>query len=328
MLFVDRPDEFDRDLPGFLPGDLGETAPVKGDGPKAGAFAKILCEALYCARSADLMTSVHPAGHRDGFWSDWYLASDSSGSQYDVLRRVITRHRDLPGNVVCLALAGGGLHGQQGRPWQAVRGNLHLTLGIRCDLPAARTGVALTMLPAVAVVDALEELITSSPSAPRDLELGIKWVNDILITGRKLGGVLTSTRSQTGRLTSCVLGIGLNVLATPQVAPTPFTPEVACLSDYIKLPDNGLRVVLDAVLGAVASRFGELVASGPAALLQAYRTASLVLGREVEIHPEDSTSVPPRRGRVQAIGPDLSLTLDDRSLPVTTGRLILIQDDG
>ncbi|MCK9995674.1 MAG: biotin--[acetyl-CoA-carboxylase] ligase [Candidatus Krumholzibacteria bacterium] len=305
MLFVDNPEEFRRILPGFLPRTL---RPAES-GPR---------DAFFGSECPTLLTADHPENETGDFWTSFHLFRRASVSQYDALRQLIATRKDLPGHVLYLALSGTDFHGQQGRAWVAETGNLHITVGLRCDLAAADCGLALTMLPAVAVVDALSTL-DQRPSG-----LGIKWVNDILVDGRKIGGVLTSARSQDGRIRSAVLGIGLNVMVSPTVPSTPFTPGITCLKDSIPLPPNGLTMVLRLVLSALEKRFEELVEDGPGPLLRAYRAVSLVLGRDVEIRPEGHSSDPPRRGRVLAIGPDLALTLTDDPAPVTTGRLILL----
>ena len=322
MLFVQHPEEFSRTLPGFLPADLRPVDSRAGVS-SADSFPRYLHEALFRTGDPPMMTTDQPGCDPSDFWTSWYLTTEASVSQYDTLRQVIGDRQDLPGHVVCLALSGQGFHGQQGRTWEALRGNLHLSVALRCDLVAADAGLALTMLPAVAVVDALSTLDDLGPSLPG---LGIKWVNDILVDGRKIGGVLTSARSQDGRIGSCVLGIGLNVGSAPAVRPTPFTPAVTCLNEHITMPGKGLMAVLGPVLKAVAMRFQELAYQGPGPILAAYRSASLVLGRQVEIRPEDHSTEPRRRGRVQAIGPDLSLTLTDDPQPVTTGRLVLLPE--
>jgi biotin-[acetyl-CoA-carboxylase] ligase BirA-like protein len=323
MIFVDNPRKFHRILPGILPGDL---RPVDYKPPPSGSgsFNRTLGEALYGVGASPLMSDGQPGIDPGGFWTSWFLAVESSASQYDTLRRVIGSRQDLPGHVVCLALGGRDFHGQQDRKWQAVEGNLHLSLALRCDLAAAECGLALTMLPAVAAVDALADL----GDKDRGLTgLGIKWVNDILVDGRKIGGVLTSARSQDGRIGSCVLGIGLNVGAAPEVRPTPFSPGVTCLKEHVTLPANPLLAVLELLLEAVAFRFTELADHGPEPLLTAYRSASLVLGREVEIRQDPPAQAAGRQGRVLAIGPDLSLTLSDGPVPVTTGRLVLLPEE-
>ena len=307
MLFVDNPEEFHRILPGFLP----RTLRPAGNGAR---------DVLFGAECPTLMTADNPENETGDFWTSFHLAHRASVSQYDALREVIATRQDLPGHVLCLALSGTDFHGQQEREWVAEPGNLHITVGLRCDLEAAGCGLALTMLPAVAVVDALSSL------DPPPRGLGIKWVNDILVDGKKIGGVLTSARSLDGRIRSAVLGIGLNVMVSPAVPPTPFTPEVTCLKDCGPLPEDGLTNVLRLVMSALEMRFKELVGDGPGPLLEAYRSASLILGREVEIRPDGQPSGPYRQGHVLAIGPDLALTLTDGPEPVTTGHLVLLPE--
>lgn len=322
MIFVDDPRIFNGILPGILPGDLRPLGSLPtSSGP--GSFHRALGEALYGVGTSPLMSAGQPDIETSGFWSSWFLAMEPPTSQYDTLRRVIGARQDLPGHVVCLTLAGRDLHGQQDRKWKAEMGNLHLSLALRADLEATDCGLALTMLPAVAAVDALTVLGEKGGGLAG---LGIKWVNDILVGGRKMGGVLTSARSQDGRIRSCVLGIGLNVGIAPEVGPTPFTPGVTCLKDHVTLPSHPLGLVLELLLQAVAHRFTELTAQGPDPLLAAYRSSSLVLGREVEIRQDPPAKAVSRRGRVLAIGPDLSLTLSDGSAPVTSGRLVLLPE--
>lgn len=319
MLLIENPQEFAKYLPGFVPRSL------PGSGQRgAGAFPPEFDAALWSALSGAVepvaMTSSNPSFDSGDFWSSYHLVGRAPASQYDVLRRVIAERQDLPGHVVCLALAGDEFHGQHGRTWAARAGNLHLSVGLRCDMDAQTTGLALTMLPAVAVVDALKQM---EDSRLGERDLGIKWVNDILVGGRKLGGVLSSVRTQEGRIKSAVLGIGLNVALAPEVPPTPFTPGVTSLKDHLRLPQDGLTKVLTHLLNALAERFGELECEGPGSLLRDYRSFSLVLGRECEIRPDGPSDDPVRRGRVMAIGPDLALTLSDGPDPVTSGRLIL-----
>ncbi len=315
MLLVQYPQEFDRLVPGFLPRATDMAGPEF-----AGAFDAALWRALSGSSETAVLIPMTPSFDGSEFWSSFHLVSKAPVSQYDVLRQVISSRKDLAGHVVCLALSGDEFHGQHGRVWAAREGNLHLSVGLRCDLDGQETGVALTMLPAVAVMDALQGM----DARVRGLNgLGIKWVNDILIGGRKLGGVLSSVRSQDGRIRSAVLGIGLNVKLAPEVPPTPFTPGVTSLKDHIPLPQDGLTRVLTLVLQAVAKRFEELEHDGPEPLLRDYRSFSLVMGRECEIRPDVPSDGPARRGRVTAIGPDLALTLSDGPDPVTSGRLVL-----
>jgi BirA family biotin operon repressor/biotin-[acetyl-CoA-carboxylase] ligase len=260
---------------------------------------------------------------RPGFWSLLLAVAHAPDSQFDVLRRLLAGGLVLPGPVACLALSGRRFHGHHGREWVAAAGNLHLSAALDAGGLAAGNGVALTMLPAVAAVEGITEA-SGGTSRP-----GIKWVNDVLIAGRKVAGVLAATRSSGDRITEVVLGIGVNVAAAPEVRLTPFVPAVGSLAGAgveVSLAD-----VLAAILGAVAARFQQLRAEGPGALHEAYRRYSVVIGREVCIWDDvpggepDPARTPPRaRGVVRDIGPDLSLHLEGRAEPVREGRLAIV----
>src|SRR5690606_11015729 len=61
----------------------------------------------------------------------------------------------------------------------------------------------LTLLSAVAVVQAIKKVTHITPE--------IKWPNDILISGRKVCGILTELQAEEDRIQSVILGIGINV---------------------------------------------------------------------------------------------------------------------
>jgi BirA family biotin operon repressor/biotin-[acetyl-CoA-carboxylase] ligase len=254
------------------------------------------------------------------------ILAEAASSQFDALREALADGLELPGPTACVALTGRGFHGQRGRPWASASGNLHLCAVFPEPGLAAGGLPSLPMLPVVALVDAIRGLTGGS------LRPGIKWVNDVLVEGGKVGGVLTSTQTQGDRVTAVLLGIGLNVATAPQVPATPFVPRVGCLADA------GARVTWDAaaagVLAALGGRLAELVESGPGPLLDAYRDASLVIGREVCIFtdadpgetPVGSRPAPTLRGTVRGIAADLSLVLEGVDAPVTSGRLAFAED--
>lgn len=256
----------------------------------------------------------------DDFWHCACVVKEAGASQFDALRALLAAGFRPPGPLFTLAGAGRGFHGQRGRTWAAAPGNLHLCAALLpTDLPADHV-LALTMLPAVAAVDAIAGVGGGAPSA------GIKWVNDIVLEGRKVGGVLTAAQTLGGRVGWAVLGIGLNVAVAPDVPPTPFVPAVGCLASYRS--GITLREVLAVLLRSLAHRCRELEREGPAPLLAAYRAASVIIGRPVSVWSEETDRLdafdrPRARGIVQAINGDLSLTLAGEPEPVRSGRLII-----
>jgi len=108
-----------------------------------------------------------------------------------------------PGAHACVAEAQTDGRGRRGRGWVSPPGaNLYLSLACELGL-ATQSLLGLSVAMGVAAVRALEYL---------DIEgLALKWPNDILLDGRKLGGILLET-SRTGA-DSCrvVTGVGINV---------------------------------------------------------------------------------------------------------------------
>jgi BirA family biotin operon repressor/biotin-[acetyl-CoA-carboxylase] ligase len=264
-------------------------------------------------------------GPRD-FWSLAVVLEKASSSQFDSLRELLADGLELPGPTACVALSGRGFHGQRNRPWLSARGNLHLCTVVPAPRLAARDARSLPMLPAVAVLDAVHALSGGS------LRPGIKWVNDVLVDGRKIAGVLAASEIQGDRVRAVLLGIGLNVVAAPPVPPTSFVPSVGCLTDAGVQTTWAEAAVF--VLAALGRRATELATEGAAGLLDAYRAASLVVGRDVCVFadsrpggaPVEIRPTPIICGNVRGVAADLSLVFEGVETPVASGRLAFAED--
>lgn len=280
--------------------------------------------ALWRVLAPDRALWVGEAEERSGFWKLAVVVDEAPASQFDAVVELWRSGWRLRCPLACLALHGRNFHGLRGRSWAVLPGNLHLTAAWQSEDLPARLAPALAMLPAVAVVEGVR---AASRGA---IDPGIKWVNDILVRGRKIAGVITSTQVLGDRITSVTVGVGLNVARTPEVSPTPFVPTAGSLAEA------GARVTLKeacaGVLSALAAWYAKLVDCGPEALAAAYRSASIVIGREVCIWDEEAcesgAGLPPplHRGKVRDIGPDLSLWLEGVEAPVTKGRLALAEN--
>jgi BirA family biotin operon repressor/biotin-[acetyl-CoA-carboxylase] ligase len=307
-------------LAGWIPSDEDWLACEQASLP---AEERRLWQTLAGNSTPWLLPSADWAG---SFWHSLVVIGKASGSQFDAVNELLRTGAVPTEPLACLALEGQGFHGLHGRPWAAVRGNLHLTAALQPgNLPVAEA-IALTALPAVAAAEAIRSVSGGA------LRAGIKWVNDILIEDRKVAGVITSTKVLGQNLTQVVLGIGINVAASPAVAPTPFVPRVGCLSDF------GLHASLREVLGPLLAGIGQLYLSllreGRKPILDAYRSLSTIIGREVCVFEDPidaegpngpSSGVLIARGIVNDLGPDLALHIEGRRDPVTRGRLAFVE---
>lgn len=244
----------------------------------------------------------------------------SSRSQYDQLIDLVRNRSGLPDRVACIAGSGRDFHGYKGRSWAAMPGNIHLSVHLAPTRPVEGFHVAFTALAALSVVEALEQVEGLSVQ-PR-----IKWVNDILLGNAKVAGILAYTQSRDTTVTSAILGFGLNVETTPKVEPTPFVPEVASLRDFLHPGGPDLQgAVFHSLLRSLDRNYHTLLAEGAAPLLERYRDHSMVIGEEVTVCTEasDHSLRLVGQGRVLGLGGNLELILDNRSAPITGGRLIM-----
>ncbi|MGL5508265.1 MAG: biotin--[acetyl-CoA-carboxylase] ligase [Microcoleaceae cyanobacterium] len=90
--------------------------------------------------------------------------------------------------------------GQWGRKWQSNAGGLYFSVAIAPHLPIEETP-QLTMATAWGLAKILAEY---------QIPVQLKWPNDLILAGRKLGGILTETRVNQGKIHQAVIGIGLN----------------------------------------------------------------------------------------------------------------------
>ena len=108
-----------------------------------------------------------------------------------------------PGSVLIAGAQTAG-RGRMERAFASPEGGLYMSVLLRPI--SAADALLITPRAAVAVARAVEDV------AGR--ETGIKWVNDVLIGGKKVCGILAEARA--GEHLDVVLGIGVNVFSVPE----------------------------------------------------------------------------------------------------------------
>jgi BirA family biotin operon repressor/biotin-[acetyl-CoA-carboxylase] ligase len=113
--------------------------------------------------------------------------------------------RGAPHGTAVLAEEQTGGRGTKGRRWHSPPG-LGLYVSFLARFPADRPDIPLPLLPLAAGVAAAEAVEAAS-----GIEVRLKWPNDLLQAGRKLGGVLVESVSAGSGPRFAVVGIGINV---------------------------------------------------------------------------------------------------------------------
>ncbi len=136
-----------------------------------------------------------------GGWGHPLEIHDELQSTQDRLRQ-LADHGDPAGACVMADFQAGG-RGQHGRLWQVKPGQgLLFSLLLRPELSAADLG---GLPPLVASLALLRSL------APLELDLSLRWPNDLYAGPRKLAGLLMEGRIEGGNYRHIALGVGLNL---------------------------------------------------------------------------------------------------------------------
>jgi BirA family biotin operon repressor/biotin-[acetyl-CoA-carboxylase] ligase len=136
---------------------------------------------------------------------------------------VLLREAGLAAPVLLIAGEQTAGRGRRGRRWHAARGDgLAFSLARVVHRPA-RELAALALVAGVATARALRALGVS--------QAALKWPNDLVAGGGKLGGILVETRAA-GRGTLAVFGIGINLRGAAELARRLRRP-VASLDQFI-----------------------------------------------------------------------------------------------
>ena len=135
--------------------------------------------------------------------------------------------------------------GRRGHKWDSTAGNLLLSIVLRpCVNPAKYSGLA--AVSGLAVLEALEKQGLAN-------EIGLKWPNDLVASGRKLGGILVEAARDNEGSPFAVCGIGVNVNYVPAEVPDGGLPAIGLsyLNENVPAVDVLLKQVYHAVVNAV-----------------------------------------------------------------------------
>lgn len=217
---------------------------------------------------------------RGGLWREIRVVEETSSTNADA--RVAAEVGEGEGLVLIAERQSGG-RGRLDRRWESpARAGVLMSLLLRPTVSAARLPL-MPLLAGLAVVEAVRAIA--------ELPAMVKWPNDVLVDGRKLGGILVE-RTADGAV---VVGIGVNVSTRPDELPVPTGTSVQIaggVADRESLAKEALR--------AFERRYAAFVAAGgaPESVLPAYREVCETIGREVEVQLPEGASA---RGKAVAV---------------------------
>lgn len=189
------------------------------------------------------------------------------------------RPAPAPGRLLAVAAeyqTGG--RGRRGRRWLSPLGH-GICLSVAWSFETApRDLPALSLVAGVTVVEALGRLGVTG--------VRLKWPNDIVATGGKLGGILVEVAGEPGGPLRAVVGIGINVRAVAGFDPAAGSeggvlPAIAV--DDLGAGRPGRNALLAALLDGLAANLRQFAAAGAAGFLAAWRDHDALAGQPVRV---------------------------------------------
>ena len=141
------------------------------------------------------------------------------GSTMDEAHRLA--QEGAPEGALVLALRQEQGRGRLGRTWVSPDGGLYCSIVLRPKQPAA---AQLSLVAGLAAAETLRDAACVYPS--------IKWPNDLLLGGKKLGGILAEARDG-----AVILGIGINVSRPAEALPDTATSLAASGASHCSRDD-------------------------------------------------------------------------------------------
>jgi len=177
-----------------------------------------------------------------------------------------------PAGTVLIAAAQQAGRGQWGRQWLSQPGGLYLSLGLRPELAAQRSAL-LTLASAWGVATSLQNL---------GLPVQVKWPNDLVARGKKLGGLLVETRLAESCIKEAVIGLGLN--SFNPVPATGISLQQLIQPEAVSTPLNTLEGIAAVALYGLLQGYFFWQNQGDSAFLAAYQARMTHLGQTIVVN--------------------------------------------
>ena len=216
---------------------------------------------------------------------------------------------------VVLADSQTGGKGRRGRVWSSPAGvNLYCSVLLR-PVIMPNEAPQLTFLSAVAVARAIEQTTTLIPE--------IKWPNDLLVSGKKVAGLLNEMSAETDGINFVILGIGVNLNMTADQFPNDLRHPATSL-----FLESGIRVDRSQFTGTMLRELDRLYADfrvyGFGPVREEWQRRCNARGRQVLVNDSGTECT---GGRFIGIDSDGALLLqsdDDKQHRITCGDVRVI----
>ena len=182
-------------------------------------------------------------------------------------------HAGEPEGAVVLAEEQTAGRGRAGRIWHSERAaGIYVTVLLRPKLAPVQAPL-LTMMAGLSAHAAIQ--------AQTGLTVDLKWPNDLLIGGKKTGGILTEMHAEPGQVRFIIVGLGLNV--NQEKFPAELSGVATSLRVESGRPQSRLELLVR-LLREFESDYNRFLSDGPATVIERFASiSSYAQGKRVRV---------------------------------------------
>jgi BirA family biotin operon repressor/biotin-[acetyl-CoA-carboxylase] ligase len=208
-------------------------------------------------------------------------------------------HAGEPEGAVVLAEEQFAGRGRAGRTWYSERAaGIYVTLLLRPPIAPVQAPL-LTMMAGLSAHAAIQ--------AQTGLVVDVRWPNDLMIRGRKAGGILTEMLAEPGQVRFVIVGIGLNV--NQEKFPAELAATATSLRAETGKPQSRLELLVR-LLRELETDYNRFLREGPAHVIERFTAiSSFATGKRVRVTTGRETFT----GTTAGLGPEglLQVRRDD-----------------
>ncbi|ADZ09014.1 biotin/acetyl-CoA-carboxylase ligase [Methanobacterium lacus] len=163
--------------------------------------------------------------------------------------------------------------GRRGKTWISPPGGIWMSVILRPEIPPHRAS-QLTLVTGVVVAKTIKEEL--------NIDVGIKWPNDILIGKKKVCGILTEVNATLDKVNYLVVGIGIDMNVDVPMLPSDLQKGATSLKNELNTEINGALLV-QRFLQNFENIYNDFKDGKFPEILDEWRAMSSTIGTSVEV---------------------------------------------
>lgn len=238
--------------------------------------------------SKHLLNSPNPLDFGPFKPSEIFIADIEAGVKGDIGRRVFFYETVGSTNTIAAKLAERGAQegtvvladsqkkgrGRIGRYWVSPPDvNIYMSIILRPNIKP-KEGPLLTIMAAVGCSTALRRVT--------GLNVTIKWPNDLIVSDKKIGGILTEMKTSPKKIIFAIAGIGINVNVDVDAFPDDVKRTATSVKNETGIPYSRTAIIIE-ILNEIDHWYRTLKESGKEKLLSEWLRLASTYGREVKV---------------------------------------------